>query len=74
MPTNAPAILIPLVAKPVVAKELCIKIVCLKGRMVNVALGSFKEEKRVVVHKLFTSVKSCEGHDIFPRLIVYNLT
>jgi hypothetical protein len=46
------------------AQDLCIKVVGLEGRMMNVVLRPFKEEKAVVVDLFFPSVQSVEHGDV----------
>lgn len=56
--SNTPTVLITLMTEPVVTEHLSVKVVRFEGRVVDVHLGTFKEEEAVVVHKVVSAVES----------------
>ena len=73
MPPNTPAILPPLVPQPVMTQHLRVKVMRLETRMMNVTFGAFEEEKAVVVHELFSTIKSAEAIELAASGIVDQL-
>ena len=67
--SNTPAVLVALMAKPVVAEHLGIEIVCLEGGVMDVHLGTFKEEEAMVIHQLVSAVEP-EEDGLVDTLIV----
>lgn len=56
--THTPAVLVALMTKPIVTEHLRIEIVGLEGRVVDVHLGTLKEEEAMVVDKVSSAVES----------------
>lgn len=73
MPSYTPAIFITLVAKPIMTQDLSVEIVSFKGCMVDMGLGSLKEEETMMVHQLFPSCKTIKGNNVLPFWIVSKL-
>lgn len=51
-----PAVLIPLAAQPVMTQHLSVEIMCFKRRVMYVRLGTFKEEKAMVIDQFRTTI------------------
>ena len=67
--TNTPAVLVALMTKPIVTEHLSVEIVGFEGRVVDVHLGSLKEEEAVMVNKVVSAVES-EKDGLVDTLIV----
>lgn len=61
VPTYTPAVLPTLAPQPIVAEHLRVEVVCLERRVVDMADGTFEEEKSVVVDELVASIEPVES-------------
>lgn len=64
MSANSPAIFVFLFDQPIMSQHLDIEIEDLETRVVDVELGAFEEEKRVVIHPFRTPIEMHECCDI----------